>query len=354
LFQVSGNANIPDPISVSKNYISALRADRKAAFGSDIIHALGFSLVGLALIGLFLYGKVNSTIVIAGLSLLILVDLIPFGMNYVNAKSFESEEKYQSKGFTPSAADNQILRDNDPNFRVFDLSGGDPFQDSKPSYLHKSIGGYHPAKIGIYDDLATYQLSGQINPGVMNMLNAKYVIQKTQDGKNLMAIPNPGALGNCWFVKGVQFVDGPIAEMKALNNFNPHDTAVIDQSFKAQLGSFSPADSSATIRQTAFDNEEISYESNSTQPHLAVFSEIYYKDWIAYLDGKKVPVSKANYVLRSLVIPAGKHSIVFKFEPSVYKLSYTVSLISMWVLIALLAALGFVTFKKSKDANAVA
>lgn len=334
-------------IQIAKGILTSLRKDREAFFRDDILKGLLFFVLTLALAGLFVYKKINGSLLLAGLALLVVIDLIPFGMHYINDKSFDATEKYQQNEFSPSEADKVILADKDPNYRVFDISGGDPFQDAKPSYFHKSIGGYHPAKIGIYDDLATYQLSGQLNPAVLNMLNTKYLIQKSGDGKSVVAVPNPGALGNCWFVKGVKFVNGPVEEMKALDNFDPKDTAIIDNSYKNIVASFSPADSSASIKQVAFDNMEIKYESNSNATNLAVFSEIFYKDWNAYIDGKLVPVAKADYVLRALTIPAGKHTIDFKFEPKVFKTSYTISFISMWILMAILVWFGYYTYKNS-------
>lgn len=343
LYQSKGDTQI------AKGIISSLRKDREGFFRDDILRALLFVVLTLALVGLFVYKKIKSVLLLICLPLLIALDLVPFGMHYVNEKSFDTSEKYQQNEFTPSEADKIILKDKDPNFRVFDISGGDPFQDSKPSYFHKSIGGYHPAKIGIYDDLATYQLSGRMNPGVINMLNAKYLIQKTQDGKTPLAIPNPGALGNCWFVKAVKFVDGPVNEMKALDNFEPKDTAIIDNSYKNIIPPFSPADSSASIKQTSFDNMAIKYESNSNATALAVFSEIFYKDWNAYIDGKKVPIAKADYVLRALVVPQGKHTIEFKYVSEVYNLSYTMSLIAIWVLMVLVVWFLYYTYKQNSD-----
>ncbi|MEI9959226.1 MAG: hypothetical protein WDM90_23590 [Ferruginibacter sp.] len=135
------------------------------------------------------------------------------------------------------------------------------------------------------------------NPSVINMLNAKYIIQPGQkQGEGPVAVQNPGALGNCWFVKAVTYVDGPVAEMNALNEFNPKDTAIVDKSFdksyQSKIGSFTAPDSTATIKQTAFDNDDVKYESNTTAPQLAVFSEIFYKDWNAYVDGKKTDIIK--------------------------------------------------------------
>lgn len=336
---------------VAKDLLGSLRKDREAFLRNDILKALLFALLTLGLVGLYIYKKINSSILLVGLPLLVLIDLLPFGMHYINEKSFESADKYQANEFSESNADKLILSDKDPNYRVFDLSGGDPFQDSKPSYFHKSIGGYHPAKIGIYDDLATYQLNGRSNPAVLNMLNTKYIIQKTADGKNVNAIANPGALGNCWFVKGVKFVNGPVAEMNALNEFDPKDTAVVDNSFKNIVTGFTAADSNASIKQTSFDNMAIKYESVSTAANLAIFSEIFYKDWNAYIDGKKMPVAKANYVLRALVIPAGKHSVDFKFEPKIFNTSYTISMISNWLLLVILIWFCYYTYKKSEDKN---
>lgn len=331
LYQSKGDA------SVAKGVLTALRKDRQSFYGGDIMRALLFTILTLALVGLFVYRKINSTFLLVGLPLLVAIDLIPFGMHYLNEKSFETEDRYKANEFSPSEADQLIMKDNDPNFRVFDMTGGDPFQDAKPSYFHRSIGGYHPAKLGIYDDLATYQLSGQLNPGVLNMLNTRYIIQKGENGK-ASVIPNVQALGPCWLVKGVKFVNGPVEEMKALDNFDPADTAVIDQSFKSIIGSFAPADSASSIKQTAVDNMAIKYESNNTAAHLAVFSEIFYKDWNAYIDGKQVPIAKANYVLRALVIPAGKHSIDFKFEPKVFNTSYRITSIAGWLMFVILLA----------------
>jgi len=174
---------------------------------------------------------------------------------------------------------------------------------------------------------------------VINMLNTKYVIQQTQQG-GAVAVPNPNALGNVWFVKNVKLVNGPAEEMKALNSFNPATDAIVDNKFNSMITGWQPADSSAgaTIKQTAFDFENVKYESNSNAPHLAVFSEIFYKDWHAYIDGKEAPIAKADYVLRALLIPAGKHSIEFRFIPKTYNTAWTITSIAGWIILLLLLA----------------
>ncbi len=337
---------------VARGVVTALRKDRQTFFGNDILHSLLFVALTIGLIGLFVFKKINALIVIIGLPLLTLFDLIPFDMNYINAKTFDNAEKYHANEFPESAADKLILKDKDPNFRVFNVTGGDPFQEAKTSYFHKSIGGYHPAKLGIFDDLITYQMSGQPNYNVLNMLNTKYIIQQNQKGDNTTTQINMQALGNCWFVKGVKFVNGPVEEMRSLDNFNPKDTAIIDNSFKTVINGFMPADSSASIQQTAFDNMAIKYASSNNAANLAVFSEIYYKDWNAYIDGKEAPIAKANYVLRALLVPTGKHTIEFKFEPKIYKISYNISLFATWLLVAILIAYFMYVYKQSNKQTA--
>lgn len=342
----------PSAQQSSRQYLAAIEKDRASLFLSDIFRSLIFVLIAAVLIGLFIREKIKANLMLAGVAVLILIDLVTFDMKYLNEKSFDSKDKYEEQEFPLSNADKQILSDKDPNFRVYDLSGQNPFENAKTSYYHKSIGGYHAAKLGIYDDLTSYQLSGgQPNMGVLNMLNTKYVIQR--QGNDLVASMNPGALGNVWFVKAVHLVHGPVAEMKALTGFNPKDTAVIDDHYKPLLNGIVPADSSAMIRMTKFDNDDVLYESNASGNHVAVFSEIYYKDWNAYIDGKKTEIMKVDYVLRGLVIPAGKHTIEFKFEPAIFFASKNISNIASWLLaIFVLITIAWEIWKKQKAAVA--
>ena len=343
----------PDAEKVARGIVTELRKDRAGFLMKDILRSLLFVLISAAFIALYIRKKLNATIMLAGVTLAAAIDLLLIDANYLNAKSFDNKENYESVEFPMTNADRQILEDKDPNYRVFNASAGSPFEDAKTSYYHKSIGGYHAAKMGIYDDLSSYQMNGQPNPGVLNMLNAKWII--TGEGDKVAAVRNPGALGNAWFIKGVQFVNGPVAEMKALTGLNTKDTAVVDDSFKSLVTPFFPADSSASIKMTAFDNDAISYESNSSANNVAMFSEIYYKDWKAYIDEKPESYFKANYVLRAMVIPAGKHKIDFKFEPAIFFMSKTISAIASWLLVLLLLVALIIEFnkrKKTADGNA--
>jgi len=336
LYQSRGNAQLAHGI------LTGLKEDRQKAFGNSIVRSLIYVLLAMGLGFLFIRKKINALMMLAGLGLLTAIDLITFDSNYLNSYSFDSKERYEANEFPLTAADQAILKDKDPNFRVLNTTVGDPYTgDARTSYYHKSIGGYHPARLGIYDDLIEYQLSGSPNPAVLNMLNTKYVIEENQQGKAPEAVQNPNALGNVWFVKNIKWVHGQVEEMKAMNNLNPAETAIVDDAFKTALaGSITPADSTASIKQVAFDNDDVKYESNSSGTHLAVFSEIFYKDWKAYIDGKPAVYGKANYVLRTMVIPAGKHSIEFKFEPKVYNTGYTITAISGWLLTLLV--LGYI------------
>lgn len=321
----------------AKGILSALRKDRAAFLGKDILAALVYVLIAAAFIFLYFKKKINATVTIVFVTAAAFIELFSFDTKFLNDKNFANKADVESTEFPLSKADQQILQDKNPNYRVYDMSKGDPFQQSKSSYYHKTIGGYSPAKLGIYDDLITYQLnSGTPNSNVINMLNTKYIIQPGQKQGEDMVIQNPGALGNCWLVKGVTYVAGGVEEMKALDNFNAKDTAIVDKIYQPKIGSFTSPDTTSYIKQTAFDNDEVSYESNTSAPQLAVFSEIFYKDWNAYVDGKKTDIIKANYVLRALMIPAGKHQIVFKLEPSVYITGSKITTFFVWVMIALL------------------
>jgi len=344
---VSNLSGSPDAQKEAKEMVSAIRQDRASVFLKDILRTFLFVVLSAGLIALYLKDKLNWLILIAGIGLLNAIDLLGFGSHFLNNSNYQSKDSFESAEFPLTKADQQILADKDPNYRVFNTGGLD---ESKTSYYHKSIGGYHPAKLGIYDDLMAYQLSGQPNLNVLDMLNVKYVLQ--HQGNEVVAMKNPGALGNAWFVKAVKFVHGPVAEMKALDSFDPADTAIVDDSFKKEVGNFTAGDSSDVIKQVKFDNDEIDYQSRSQSNRIAIFSEIYYKDWKAYIDGKEAPIFKADYVLRGLNIPPGHHDIKFKFEPASYFIGRTLSTIFCWVVAGILVIALFFYYRKNKKQSA--
>lgn len=347
--------------------VKALREDRASAAATDAFRSLIFILLAGGVLWAYSKNKLNKTISIAAIGLLVVIDILPVGHRWLNSNDYLDEDVYMAENFQPSAADQQILQDKDPYYRVLDLST-DPFNDSKPSYFHKAIGGYHGAKLQIYQDLIENQL-GRLNASVLNMLNTKYIIVP---GQNNQPFPqqNPGALGNAWFVSEVKWVNSADEEMKALNapainnpgdstagNFNPATTAVIRNNYKDALGNYTfGKDSSAYIRlaPNGYSPLRLKFESNNSQNGLAVFSDIYYPiGWKATIDGKEVPIVRVDYVLRGLKIPAGKHTIEFSFHSKAYEKGSTLALVGSVLLTLLIGAGLYTTFAKKKEGLSV-
>ena len=324
--------------------LDAVKADRQSMLYSDSFRSLTLISLSFGILWLFSKQRINKTKAIIGFSLLILFDLVQVNLRYVNEDDFKQARKID-KPFTASNADLQILRDK-THYRVANFAG-DPFQDGRTSYFHKSIGGYHAAKMGRYQDLIEFQLQKQ-NMQIFNMLNVKYFIIPLDNGKE-EAQQNPDANGNAWFVNEVQYVKTANEEIKALDSLNTKKVAILKDhnSYGFEDSRKYDMDSLATIKLTKYSLNVLSYESFSNQNGFAVFSEIYYKDgWNAYIDGELKPHLNVNYVLRGLEIPAGKHSIEFRFEPKVIQTGSTISLLSYVFL--LLIPLGWFFYDKNK------
>ncbi|AIZ62995.1 hypothetical protein PK28_03550 [Hymenobacter sp. DG25B] len=319
--------------------LDALRQDRASLMHSDIFRSLVFILLTAGVLWFYLQRKLSATLAVALVGVLTLVDLWSVDKRYLNDSNFQRETVAQQ--FVPSVADQLILQDKSLSYRV--LNADNPFNEANTSYFHKSLGGYHGAKLRRYQDLIERQISTR-NPQVLGMLNMRYII--TGDQKTPVQ-RNPGALGNAWFVREIEKVQNPDQEINALSNTNLATTAVVDVS-KFPVSKTSYSAEGSTIRLTNYSPDALRYEANAVQDGFVVFSEIYYKDgWNAYIDGKLTPHLRANYVLRALPVPAGKHIIDFKFEPTSYKLGNTVSLISSVVLIlAMVAALVYALRQK--------
>lgn len=332
--------------AVGASVINALKDARKGLFFSGILRVILFALIIAGMLYLFMKDKLKATALLIILVVINTIDLLAVGKEYMSADHFVTPDELQSQQFTPKPYDQQILQDKDPHFRVFDLANGDPFQDAITSYHHRSVGGYHPAKLSIYQDLIQAQMSKSLNPGILNMLNAKYIID--QQG-NVMT--NPNALGAAWFVKHVQFVPNAAVEMNALTHFNPKDTAFAQESFKSVIDAAPVFDSTASIQLTSYSNDEIKYKTSAKTNQFAVLSEVYYPaGWNAYIDGKKTDYAKVNYVLRGLSVPAGEHELVFKFEPDSVKTGNMLIVIcnTLLLLIMILAVIFVVRKRKEK------
>lgn len=300
--------------------------DRKALFMSDSWRSL--ILILLAAVSLWLYinkAIKQSGIIIGILACLVLFDLWGVDRRYLNDSNFITEKRVKLRpSETDQILDQYAAQFKDEDYRVFDLSVN-TFNDSYPSAYHHQIGGYSAAKLRRYQDLIDFYLSRHINTNVLNMLNARYVVTPGQNGQ-VQVQRNPDALGNAWFVDQYQLVEDPNAEILALNELNPADTAIIDKRFASMVqGKDLERDSNSVIvmeHQKPYNMDHLIYKTKTSKDQLAVFSEIYYApDWRAYIDGKPADYFRANYILRAMVIPAGEHTIEFKCEaPKLYKL----------------------------------
>jgi hypothetical protein len=335
----------------SSELISALRADRKDLMGADLLKNILLIGVAVVLIGLFIKKKIKPVVLLAGLIVLSSFDLLSVANRYLNSDSFVEDSDFES-AFIPTEADQQILKDPDhANFRVFDQTAGSPlYSDSRTSYHHNSIGGYHPAMLGLYNDIIDNQLS-KGNMQVFDMLNTKYfIVQNPQTGKPVAQL-NPGAFGNAWLVKGIKYVPNADEEMNALDSTHLKDTAVVDKIYQPQIKEQPVPDSSAFIKLKQNLNDKIDYTFHSVTPQFAVLSEVYYPlGWDAFIDGKKADYVKTDYVLRGMFVPAGDHEIEFRFEPKSYYTGRTITIIAnILVFLALIAAIVFyATRKKGK------
>jgi len=319
-------------------FTAGLKADRESLFIGDILRTLLFAAVAAGALLLYIKKKTNTITTIAIIGVFAFIDVMTIDVKYLNSEHYQEQAEYEAS-FAPSEIQKTIMSDTG-FFRVFDLSRGidNAFKEASGSYFYRSIGGYHPAKLSIYQDLIENQLYNfpQSMP-VVNMLNTKYLIIPNQQTGQPELKQNPGNLGACWFVKAAKFENGPAAVMKALTGFDPKDTVVADQKDKALIKVALQADSSATIQLVKNDHDLVNYQSNSNTDQFAVFSEVYYdKGWKAYIDDKEAPIVRVNYVLRGLSVPAGNHKIKFEFKPASYYTSDKAAIASsalVWLLL---------------------
>lgn len=324
--------------------------ERQSMFRSDLFRSLGFILVSAALLWFYVGShKFRSTAILASvLGVLVLADMWPVDKRYMNDAMFSKGNSFE-QAFKMQPWEKTILdHDQDPNFRVFNIAQN-PFNDARTSYRMKSIGGYSAAKLRRYQDLIDQHLSKMHMP-VINMLNTKYFIVQDQQSGQLAPQLNPDAMGNAWFVDTLVVVNTANEECDGLMQYDLHTTALVDkeqvpansQIVNGQI--VNSPDSTATIQLAKYTPEYVEYDSQSSMPGTAVFSEIYYnKGWKAYIDGNPVDHFRVNYLLRALNIPAGEHHIRFEFRPDSVEKGNTLSMtfvILMYLIIIVCAGLG--------------
>ena len=340
--------------------MQGIRQDRQSLLQMDAWRTLIFILLAGAVMYFALLKKIKKQYAYLIIAALILVDMYPIAKRYLNDESFRSSAEI-STPYQPTPADEQILKDKTLDYRVINLTVN-TFNDASTSWFHKSLGGYHGAKLRRYQELIEDGIDRDIetfahgmntdSTGVLNMLNTKYII--VPDNNHQPAVfQNQKALGNAWFVKSFEVVDNADAEINSIHKFNPKETAVINRKFEDDLKGFTPGrDTGDIITLNSYAPNDLSYSYQSKNNGLAVFSEIYYpKGWNAYVDGKLTPHFQTDYVLRAMILPAGKHNVEFKFEPKVYRIGEKISLISSIFLILVVIGLAVAEIRKSVKAG---
>ena len=330
---------------------SNLRSIREGIFVADCWRSFWIIAIGMALLLLYRYRKLKAEYMVGAMVLLCLIDMWQVNKRYLNDGMFvEKSVREQAQPMTET--DRLILRDKDLDYRVLNLASN-TFNENETSYYHKSIGGYHAAKLRRYQDLIDNYIAPEMQQlmsalakaggdmtkvkgdsifPVLNMLNAKYFIVPLQDNKTV-PIQNPYVLGNAWFVDKLNFVNNANQELEALGKLNLRHEAVADARFKAVLGEATPQDSTSVVKLTAYAPNQLTYEVKSATGGVMVFSEIYYPEWTATVDGKPVEIGRADYVLRALKVDKGQHQVVLTFDPKSVKQTETVAYAAYVVLL---------------------
>lgn len=343
---------------------------RISMFTADAWRSFFVILVGIAILIAFMSGKLKAKWTVAAIAVLCLADMWTVNKRYLNDDHFVPKTN-QQQIFTKSPADEYILQDPTKYYRVLNVATS-TFNDGVTPYYHKTIGGYHAAKLRRYQDLIDVHLSTEIPTlqrdifqtqgmldsvdvngfKVLNMLNTKWIIVPTQQGT--IPIENPYAMGNAWFVDNIQFVNSADDEIAALSQIDLQKEAVADKKFESVLQGFnvSATDSASTIALADYDSNFITYNVDAKKDELAVFSEIYYpKGWKITIDGQPAQMLRANYTLRALPIPAGKHVVEFRFEPTSIKVTDTISFVSQLIMLILLGWIVYNGLKNRKVEN---
>ena len=347
--------------------LANLEEMRMSLFTSDALRSFFIILIGVNLILAYGMGKLKQNVLIGALAVLCLVDMWDVNKRYLYDEQFV-EKEVQTQGFQQTETDKFILEDEALDYRVLNLATN-TFNENNTAYWHKSVGGYHAAKLRRYQEMIEEHISGEmqglykavadaggemekLNPAefpVLNMLNTRYFIFPLQGGQTV-PLDNPFALGNAWFVDEVQYVKDANEEIEAIHGFNPLQTAVVDKKFETLVKAV-PSDSTATIELVSYEPNYLKYEVNSDKGGTIVFSEIYYPGWQSSIDGEEAPHGRANYILRAMNVPAGKHVVEFKFDPDSLHVTETIAFIALGLLALMVIVVIFLKVKACRKAG---
>ena len=316
---------------------SAIIDERASILRSDSFRSFIFIVLSAAVVWLFANDKLKKQWMIAALGIIVVADMWPIDKRFFNDSNFVSSKQFNS-GFTTLPYEKAIMADNDPHFRVLNLTVS-TFNDSRTSYNLKSLGGYCAAKLRRYQDIIDVYLS-KVDIDIVSMLNGKYIITQGEDGR---AVPmrNPGALGNAWYVTNIVQAKNPNEECASLGKVDLSNTIVVGDDFKEYVAGFKPAAEGSSIKLTSYLPDALTFKSQSSADGTVVFSEIYYPyGWKAYIDGKPADIFRANYLLRAMNIPAGQHDIRMEFRPDSVRKGNTIA--SIFIVIMYTTVLGLI------------
>ena len=323
---------------------------RRAVFKADAMRSLIIILIGFGILLLYRAQKLKEVPMVACLALLCLVDMWTVNRRYLNNDNFV-RPRTTEQAFPLTDVDQRILQDTGKDYRVLNMTVS-TFNDNTTSYYHKSIGGYHAAKLRRYQELIEAHIQGEMQNiwsmvpemeqadsllPVLNMLNMKYVILPLKDNGKV-EVKNPAANGNAWFVNELRYVADADAELAALRGLDTKHVAVADEQFNEVLGS-AQNDSTATVTLTNYEANELQYDVESRKGGVLVFSEIYYPGWTCQVDGQDVPIGRVNYVLRAIRIEGGKHHVVLTFKPRSERITETIAYSALGLLALLFVGL---------------
>ena len=366
--------NAVDQQMIPANELSGILANlsemRGALVSADALRSFIIICIGCALLWLHSAGKLRQSLTVAGITVLCLVDMWSVNKRYLHDEQFVPRS-IQTETFSKTKTDELILQDKSPDYRVLNFAT-DAFNENNTSYWHKNIGGYHAAKLRRYQELIERHLSPEMQAAyqaiaaaggemdsvdaskfrVLNMLNTKYFILPAGQQGQTVPVLNPYANGNAWFVKNVQYVNNANEEIDALKTILPTETAVVDVRFKDVLKGISEAhkDSLSSIRLTSYEPNRLVYETENAGDGIAVFSEIYYPNgWQVTIDGKPAGLGRADYVLRTLYIPAGKHTVEMRFDPQSLHVTEGIAYGALALLVIGVAAVALIARKKAQE-----
>ncbi|WEA03714.1 hypothetical protein [Mucilaginibacter sp. SJ] len=323
----------------------ALIADRESMAQADAVRSLIFIAIAFGIAWAFLKKKINPTVASLAFLALILVDLWGIDKRYLNQDHFAPRQDNETP--QPREVDQFIMKDKDPDFRVFDATQSIKGDGLTP-FFYKSLGGYSAARLKRWEELVDNQLSKSINQDVLDMMNVKYIINSDPKTQNVGMQVNQTACGHAWFVKSIKYADNADQEMVAISSFTPKDEAIVDKQYKSIIDekTLGAGAGEGKIELTSYSPDHMVYTSGSTASQIAVFSEVYYnKGWKMYIDGVEKPYFRADYLLRAAQIPIGNHKIEFIFHPASY---YTGENISLAGSILLVLALGGAAYTENK------